>query len=160
MEEKKETLIGWLNDAYGMERNAEQMLEQAIRDAEDEPEVKAKLEQHLEETRSQAEGVKVCVQNLGGSPSEVKGLLGSMGGTMAGLSTGMFADEKVKNALAGYTTEHIEIASYTALITAAEELGEEEVVKVCKEILGQEETMASWFEEQLPAIVKKHMQEQ
>ncbi|WP_352904992.1 DUF892 family protein [Mesorhizobium sp. M0700] len=47
---------------------------------------------------------------------------------MAQSLSGFFAaDEVMKGSLASYTFEHMEIASYTILIAAAESLGETEV---------------------------------
>lgn len=51
-------------------------------------------------------------------------------------------DEVVKGSLAGYTFEHMEIASYKILIAAAEAAGETEVVAVCQANLAEEVAMA------------------
>ena len=65
----KELLIAWLNDAHGMENALVEILEHQIKDAKDYPQVQAKLEQHLEQTRRHAQMVKDCVEKLGGSTS-------------------------------------------------------------------------------------------
>ena len=68
----KDFLIAWLNDAHGMENALIQILEHRIKDAKDYPEVQAKDEQHLEQTR--------CHADL------VKGLVAQSGGLIAGIS--------------------------------------------------------------------------
>jgi len=72
---------------------------------------------------------------------------------------GLFAgDEVVKGAMAGYVFEHFEIASYTALIIAAEEAGEADVARICRENLAEEEAMAEWLREHLPKVTKQFLQ--
>jgi ferritin-like metal-binding protein YciE len=74
--------------------------------------------------------------------------MGSLFGAAHSVSTGMFADEAVKNGLTDYATEHFEIACYRALSEAASTLNQEHVVQVCEEILGDEQDMADWLSEQ------------
>jgi ferritin-like metal-binding protein YciE len=157
MQQQRETLVGWLNDAYALERNLENVLENHAKDAKDYPQVASAIQQHLEETRRHAELVKGLVERLGGSTSSVKTAMGKVSGLFAGMSTGVFPDELVKNALADYASEHFEIASYRALIVAARALGENEVVSVCEQILRDEEKMARWLEQNLPMVVQEHL---
>ncbi|HYG62137.1 MAG TPA: ferritin-like domain-containing protein [Thermoanaerobaculia bacterium] len=157
MRDPRETLIGWLNDAYAMEQGLVQVLENHANDAKDMPEAYRKLTQHLEQTRMHAERVRECVERLGGSTSTMKTAMGTVSGFFQGRSTGASPDELVKNALADYASEHLEIASYRALIVAAQALGENHVVQVCEQILREEEEMASWLERQLPMIVQDYL---
>ena len=71
-------------------------------------------------------------------------------GTVQGLATGLAKDELVKNVLHDYGTEHFEIACYTSLAAAAEELGDQETARVCREILRDEEAMAGFLIGQVP----------
>jgi len=128
MKDRRETLIGWLNDAYAMEMGIIPVLENHVKDADKHPEIQTRLRAHLEQTRRQADQVNMLVERLGGSTSAVKTTMGTLGGFVSGLSTGAAPDEIVKNALADYSTEHFEIASYRALIAGAQALGETEVV--------------------------------
>ena len=134
----KELLIEWLNDAHGMENALIQILEHQSKDAKDYPQVQAKLEQHLQQTRQHADLVKSCVENLGGSTSSVKTGMASLFGQMQALSTGAAKDKLVKNALADYAAENFEVASYTALIRAAQALGDQQTANVCQQILQQD----------------------
>jgi ferritin-like metal-binding protein YciE len=157
MQQQKDTLVGWLNDAYALERNLENVLENHAKDAKDFPQVASGIRQHLEETRRHAELVKGLVERLGGSTSAVKTAMGKVSGLFAGMSTGVFPDELVKNALSDYAAEHFEIASYRGLIVAARALGENDVVRVCEQILRDEENMARWLEQNLPVLVQEHL---
>jgi ferritin-like metal-binding protein YciE len=152
-----EELISWLNDAYAMERSIAEVLENHTKDASGHPEMKARLQQHLEETRSQMTMVHNCIERLGGTVSTTKALLGNFFGTLQGVSTGMFRDELVKNTILDHATEHFEIASYRALIAAAEKAKEPEVAQVCQKILAEEEAMAQWLNDQIPVVVLDYL---
>ncbi len=153
----RETLIGWLNDAYAMETGLVQVLENHANDVKDRPEMYRRIAQHLEETKMHAERVRDCVQRLGGDVSTMKTAMGAVSGFFQGRSTGASPDELVKNALADYASEHLEIASYRALIVAARALGEQHVVQVCEGILRDEEEMARWLEQSLPTVVQEYL---
>jgi ferritin-like metal-binding protein YciE len=147
-------LIAWLNDAYAMEQALVPVLENHAKDAKDDPAARAQIELHAEQTRRHGELVKSCLENLGASPSTVKSAVGSIFGTIHSVSTGMFADETVKNGLIDYATEHFEIACYRALSEAALTLSHPHIVQVCGEILRDEQEMADWLSAKLPKIVR------
>ena len=151
----KDLVIAWLNDAHGMENALVQILEHQIKDAKDYPQVQAKLQQHLEQTRRHAELVKGCVENLGGKTSTMKTGMATLFGQMQALSTGTAKDEMVKNALADYAAENFEVASYTALVRAAQELGDQQTARVCQQILQEDEEMALWLRQNLPTLVQQ-----
>ena len=151
----QQTLIAWLNDAYAMENSMIPVLENHAKDAKDHPDIQARGQQHVDETRRHAEMVRSCIERLGESPSTLKTGLGSVMGTMQSVATGLFRDEVVKNFLSDYAAEHFEIASYKALIAAAQEFGDLETVRVCQEILREDEDMAHWLDQHLPVVVQQ-----
>lgn len=154
---QRDILIAWLNDAYAMENNLIEVLEHQVKDAKDHPNVAGKLQQHLEQTRHHADLVKDCVESLGGSTSSLKSGMANIMGKVQALSTGAAEDEMVKNALQDYGAECFEVASYTALIAAADNLGEARVSSVCQEILAEDRAMAQWIEQNLPLLVQETM---
>ena len=154
---RKDILISWLNDAYSMENSLIEVLEHQVGDAKDFPQVQAKLNQHLEQTRRHAEMVKGCVEGLGGDTSSIKSGLATIMGKVQGMSTGAAQDEMVKNALQDFGAESFEVASYTALVAAAQELGEQQIASTCQEILMQDQDMANWIEQNLPQLVQMTM---
>jgi len=158
-DQQKETLIEWLNDAYAMENSLVETLKRHSKQAEDHPEVQSKIEEHLEQTKEHAELVKACVESLGGSTSAVKKGMGEIGGMISGLGNAASEDVLVKNAIADFAAEHMEIASYNAIKTAAKQLGEDRVVKICDQILEQEQEMADWLEENMPSAVREFVEE-
>jgi ferritin-like metal-binding protein YciE len=149
----KELLLSWLNDAYGMEKNIIQVLQNHVKDAKDHPAMQQKLQEHLDVTRHQAEMLKDRIEALGGSVSTVKSTTGTVMGAITGVTTGAAEDELVKNMLSDYATEHFEIASYRALIKGAQDLGDDETVRLCQQLLREEEDMARFLEQNLPTAV-------
>lgn len=151
----EERLLAWLNDAYAMEKAQIPTLENHAADAKRHPDVRAKDLEHLEVTRDHVKMVKKCIAHLGAKPSKVKSMMGSMAGAMNSVSTEAFDDEVVRNFLQDYAAENLEIASYRALIVAAEEAGHKKIARICKDILKDEEEMAGWLEKNLPRIVRE-----
>ena len=145
----------WLNDAYGMENALVQVLQNHVKDAQDHPQMHAKIQEHLDKTRQHAALVKGCIERRGGSPSAVKTGMANLVGVMQGMATGMAEDELVKNGIADYAAENFEIASYQALITAAHELGDDQTGQVCQQILADEQDMANWLARHLPEAVEE-----
>lgn len=149
--------IAWLNDAYAMEQALEKTLQRHAKDAKDVPEVRARIERHIEETREQAETVRGCIESMGGQISDGKSVFADMFGAAQGMANKQMKDTVVKNTLADYAAEHFEIASYRALIDATREIGEEEIARKLTEILRQEEAMARFLEQKLPGAVQQSM---
>jgi ferritin-like metal-binding protein YciE len=156
----QEMVIAWLNDAHALELNLVQVLEHRVSDTKDHPQMQTKIQQHLEQTRRHAELVKQCIERLGGSTSAVKSTMGQISGFFQGVSTDMAKDEIVKNALADYASEQFEIACYTSLLAAAQALGDQQMATVCQQILRDEEDMARWLQQQIPALTQAFLGQQ
>ncbi len=156
--DKRNTLIAWLNDAYAMENSLVQVLTSHSKDAEEYPDVKKKIDEHIEQTKNQAERVKTCIENLGGDVSETKAGLSKLMGAIEGGMSHMPSDKIIKNAITEFASENMEIAAYSALVSAADEIGEDEVSEVCQDILDQERETAEWLEANLPDLVTTFLQ--
>ena len=157
MSEKIDRLGQWLRDAHAMEEQAETMLKAQAARLENYPELRQRIERHITETQGQAKRVEQCLERFGAGTSAFKDAGAKMTAMMQGLG-GMFAgDEVVKGAMAGYTFEHFEISAYSALIGAAEEVGDQQTAQVCRDILREEEEMAGWLREHLPQVTKQFL---
>ncbi|MEZ2299309.1 ferritin-like domain-containing protein [Variovorax sp. RCC_210] len=154
----EENLMDWLRDAHAMEEQAEKMLSATADRLKNYPVLKERILAHLDQTRQQGRQVRECIVRRGGSPSTVKDVAARITATAQGLSGMFVADEVVKAALSSYTFEHMEIASYRILIAAAREVGDEATQRTCEAILVEEEAMAAWLLEQLPAITQQFLQ--
>jgi ferritin-like metal-binding protein YciE len=158
-EEQKKIYIAWLNDAHALEENLISVLEKQIADAEAMPEMKDKLQEHLEQTRRHAQLVRSCLTRHGEEPSGGKDMLAKVSAAFAGMSTSMTEDTAVKNVHSGYAAEQMEIASYTVIRAAASELGDMETITACDEILADENEMAQWLLTQIPEVTSAHLQQ-
>lgn len=157
MADSNERLDQWLRDAHAMEQQAEQMLDAQARRIENYPDLKLRIEKHIEETRSQKQRLEACLEARGVSPSGMKDMAGQFTAIMQSVG-GIFAgDEVVKGVLASYSFEHMEIASYRILASAAQNAGDAETARVCEEICREEEAMASWLFEHIPAITQEYL---
>lgn len=154
---QKDQIAAWLSDAHAMEQSLTSVLQQHIKDARDLPELRERIELHLEETRRHAERVRSCLEQLGSSPSTMKSAAGGFMGMLQGMSTSLFRDEIVKNAIGDYAMEHFEMACYSALASAAEDAGLTDIAQTCREIFGEEAEMADWLEEQIPELTRMHL---
>jgi ferritin-like metal-binding protein YciE len=154
----QERLVQWLRDAHAMEQQAEKMLGDQSQRIEHYPDLKARMQQHLEETREQARQIESCIKRHGGDTSAVKDFAGRFTALAQGMSGYFVGDEVVKASLAAYTFEHMEISSYRSLIATAEAAGDHETKQICENILRQEEAMAKWLEEHIGPITKQYLQ--
>jgi ferritin-like metal-binding protein YciE len=154
----REHLLDWLRDAHAMEQAAIDILERQESRIESYPDMQRKVREHLETTRRQADRLEETISSLDGDTSLLKQSAARLMGNMSVLMNAAASDEIIKNAIADYTFEQFEIASYRALIAAAEELGETHVAQTCRENLREEEEMASWLENQLPEITRQFLE--
>jgi ferritin-like metal-binding protein YciE len=157
MQNNRDTLIAWLKDAHAMETGLIPVLENHAKDARNNPDAASRITQHMEETRRHAGMVEGCLKQLGADTSGTKTIVGRITGWIHSISSGASSDEGVKNCLMDYAAEHFEIASYRAIIEAANECGEPEIVRVCEQILRDEVAMAQWLEDQEPVMVREYL---
>lgn len=132
MAESREWLVQWLRDAHAMEEQAETMLSGQLSRIDNYPELNERIRSHLEETKEQARRLKTCLDGLDEGSSMLKDAGGKLTATAQSISAVFAGDEVMKGSLASYTFEHMEIASYTILIAAANAVGEAEIARVCK----------------------------
>lgn len=153
----RENLVDWLRNAHAMEMQAETMLKGQAGRLEHYPEVKARVEQHVTETQQQARDVEQCLKSLGEDTSALKDTGGKAMALMQAMGGMVMSDEVIKGTIASYAFEHMEIASYTVLIAAAQAAGENQVARACEEILQQEKAMAAWLAEHTPSVVQEYL---
>ncbi|HET8581220.1 MAG TPA: DUF892 family protein [Candidatus Paceibacterota bacterium] len=153
MATKKETYLDWLRDAHAMEETLVKVLEKQVEEVPaDMGAAKQKIEEHLEATRGHAEKVAACLERNGGSVSDAKDLFGKLNAGIQGLGMSMMSDKLVKNVHTSYAAEHFEIATYSIIKAAAEEVGDVEGADMCDAIIADEEDMADWLLDQLPVV--------
>lgn len=144
----------WLRDAHAMEEQSVTMLTAQAKRIENYPLLKARIEQHLAETQRHEQALCGLLEQLPGGRSIIKDVTGRLAATLQGLTGVLTPDEVVKGAMASYTFEHVEIATYRVLIAAADELGDAEARAIFEGILQEEVAMAAWLEENLDDTVR------
>lgn len=150
----QENLLDWLRDAHAMEQQAEKMLRAQSERLKHYPDLKARIDQHIQETLGQQKLVDQCLSRLGGSSSMLKDITGKLMAFGQAVGGSLMSDEVVKGAMAGYVFENVEIATYTVLIAAAKAAGDAQTLAACEQILPQEQAMATWLLEHLPQITE------
>ncbi|CAG8868743.1 Protein YciE [Pseudomonas fluorescens] len=150
----QENLLDWLRDAHAMEQQAEKMLRAQSERLEHYPKLKARIDQHIDETLGQQKLVEECLTRLGGSSSTLKDITGKLMAFGQAVGGSLMSDEVIKGAMAGYVFENVEIATYTVLIAAAEAAGDSGTKAACEKILPQEIAMAEWLLQHLPELTQ------
>lgn len=155
LNERDAKLVQYLNEAYGKEKELETALEAHIAMTTRAP-YKKRLKQHLRETKSHAKQVERRIKKLGGGGSTVQTLVGKATAAAKGplhMIRGSGEQEKMlKNAKTEYFNEHEEIATYLALETFAEKVGDKETAKLARGIRREEERMAKFLAGQIKAL--------
>lgn len=132
----------WLRDAHAMEKQAESMLESMASRIENYPDIKARIEQHISETKHQITMLEEVLDRNGISRSVLKDSMSKMA-AMGQSIGGMFpSDEIVKDSISGYVFEQFEIACYTSLLAAAKKAGDTASIPTIEAILKEEMQMA------------------
>ncbi|MBT2794582.1 ferritin-like domain-containing protein [Paraburkholderia strydomiana] len=149
--------IHWLRDAYAMEKHSEAILGAQASRLGDDPHMRMRIEQHLLETLGQQAMLEGSLARLGSGPSLIKGMAGDMAAFGQAVIGMTMSDEAVKSATTMYAFEHMEIASYTALMRAAEAVGDVETKRICEQTLAQEVEMAGWLVPRIPATVTRYL---
>ena len=168
---KDAKLVQYLNEANAKEKELEAALAAHIAMSEmaDRKPYKKKLQEHLRETKSHSKALERRIKKLGGSGSvteivvataakaagNVRGQAVSAAKGPLHMVRGTSPEEKLlKNAKTEYWNEHEEIATYMAIETLAEEVGDSETAKLARDIRRDEEKMARYLERLIPSLTK------
>jgi ferritin-like metal-binding protein YciE len=167
-------LIQYLNEAYGKEKELETALQAHI-GMTTRPPYKKRLRQHLTETKGHARAVERRIKQLGGKaetvplPNAAPEAVSEAASTVQAVASKAVAAAKgpmhairgtgenekmLKNAKTEYFNEFEEIATYTAIETLADTVGDTETAKLARSIRREEERMAKFLEGQIPALTK------
>ena len=163
-------LVQYLNEAYGKEKELETALQAHIGMTTKAP-YKKRLQQHLKETKAHARSVERRIKQLGGKAeaSPAPGPIGDAASAVTSAASkavsaakgplhairGTGENEKMlKNAKTEFWNEHEEIATYTAIETLADTVGDKDTAKLAREIRREEERMAKFLAGQIPTLTK------
>lgn len=147
----------WLRDAHAMEKQAESMLESMASRIENYPDVRARIEQHITETKQQINVLEEILDRNDISRSMLKDSMSKMmafGQSVGGMVT---SDEIVKGSISGYVFEQFEIACYTSLLAAAKKAGDVASIPAIESILAEEQRMADWLIRHIPDTTEQFL---
>jgi len=163
---REQKLLQYLNEAHGKEEELVTAL-QAHLAMTTRPAYRKRLEEHLAETRAQSRNLERRIAQLGGSVdqgvvTEVAETAQAVASRALSLAKGQLhalrgtgeAEKMLKNAKTEYFNEHEEIATYLAIETLAEALGDDDTARLAREHRRQEERMAAFLERQIPVLTK------
>jgi ferritin-like metal-binding protein YciE len=142
-----------LKNAHAVENQALSLIDRQLDRLTHYPEIADRLRDHRRETEQQIRRIDEQLSALGERPSALKDMAMSFIGNIAALGHVMAADEVLKNQFVNAAFENFEIASYRSLIALAEAGGYE--TRLLEATLREEQAMAAWVEESLPALTLK-----
>lgn len=155
LNERDEKLVQYLSEAFGKEKELEISLEAHIAMTTKAP-YKERLKAHLKETKAHARALDRRIKKLGGGGQLTQTVVGKAMAAAKGplhMVRGSGEQEKMlKNAKTEYFNEHEEIATYLAIETLAERVGDRETAKLAKGIRREEERMAKFLEGQIKSL--------
>ncbi len=156
----RKQLVKFIEDAYSMESHLVQVLSEHAKDAQHEPMIRQKIEQHLRETEMHRDRMEQRLNALGASKPGMKAAITSMMGQLLGSLAGVRSNALARNARDEYVSEHLEIASYLELITLAQALGDLDTVRAAQLNLRDEIAMQQWLVQHLPEVTLKSLQQE
>ncbi|RJL21535.1 ferritin-like domain-containing protein [Paracoccus siganidrum] len=145
-----DTYLSWLRDAHAMEEQALAMLASMSDRLAHYDSLRARIDQHIAETQRQKEALRQLLERDSGT-SLMKDVSGKILATGQALGGVFASDEVIKGTIAGYTFEHMEIASYNVLIATARIIGDSEAIKIYEQNLAEEQSMANWLAQNIEA---------
>jgi ferritin-like metal-binding protein YciE len=155
LNERDAKLVQYLGEAYGKEKELETSLEAHIAMTTKTP-YKNRLKAHLKETKAHARAVERRIKKLGGGGQLTQTAVGKAMAAAKGplhMVRGSGEQEKMlKNAKTEYFNEHEEIATYLAIETLAEKVGDRETAKLARGIRREEERMANFLAGQIKSL--------
>lgn len=170
MTKRDSTVVRYLNEAYANERRLEVALAAHV-EAATRPEYAQRLRGHLRETRGHAAKIEQRIRRLGGNPETVS--IPAPGGLAEKLESAQGVVQRataalqhslhtvrrtgeqelmLENAQAEFREEAQEIAIYRALDGLARAVGDSETARLAREILREEERMASYLGDLIPEL--------
>jgi len=148
----QEQIVKYLADVHAIEQQALPQVKAAPKIARAPVLVEA-FERHIAETEEHEQRVRDRLEELGGSPSKVKDVAGTLTGPAFVLFAKSQPDTPGKLVTHAYSYEHMELAAYELLGRVARRAGDEETATLAQEIEAQERAMAGRLSDNWDAAV-------
>lgn len=147
-------LIDWLRDVYALEKALETALHKLTAHPHDHAPLREQAALHSIQVRRHADVIAACLKQFGSETSSLKTILAQGMGMdfMKGAGRTFAREERIKDVLTVLVTEHFEIACLTILRTGASQLGLQEIVRICDQMVCENKRMVKWLQLNLPEI--------
>jgi ferritin-like metal-binding protein YciE len=155
---RTELFISGLKNAHALEKQAISIMTPQVARLEHYPEMRDRLQAHIEETRGQIARLDQLLERMGTSSSMIKDMGLSMAGGMAAIGHSAASDEVLKNSFANMAFENFEIASYKSLITMSEALSIPDAGSLLTQTLQEEQSMARFIDDNLAMVTRRYME--
>ena len=119
------------------------------------PDIEDQLKRHIRETEGQIVRLEGILDSLDEDKSSLKDLALSVAGTFAAVGHTVAPDEILKNSMANFAFENVEIAAYKSLIALAEASGNTAAIPELKLNLEEELEMAEWLDQNIASVTLK-----
>lgn len=155
MDENKERLLRYLDDAWSVENALVKALTKQAEKSED-PEMAQIYAQHAKMTETQRDRLETRITDLGSKPSSGKGIFSTLMATMADMLHKPHDefDEQAQVLMKSYAIEHLECAMYRSLESFAEAIGDTRTAELAREIRAEEEATAQKLWPQIGIVAK------
>lgn len=146
-----------LKNAHALEKQAISIMTPQVARLDHYPEMRDRLQAHIDETRGQIARLDQLLSQVGTSPSMIKDMGLSMTGGIAAIAHSAAGDEVLKNSFANMAFENFEIASYKSLIAMSEALSMTDARGLLVQTLQEEQSMAQFIDDNLATITQRYM---
>lgn len=151
-------LLTGLQNQHAVENQAISLLSRQVERLENYPEMAARMRQHIDESKMQAQRLEELLTAFGSGHSVLKDAGLSLSGNMAALMHTVAPDEVIKNSFANYAFEHFEIAAYKSLLTLSDATGQTSGKTALEQSLSEEVAMAEWLDQHLADTTLRYLQ--
>ena len=154
----RDIFITGLRNAHAMEIQARELMERQSERLDEYPDVKTKVQMHLQETNEQLRRLEQCLDACGESSSSLKDTTQSAVANLMAMGHAMAGDEILKNTFANNAFEHFEIAAYNSLLALCGAAGANEARAPLEACLKEEERMAEWIDANVEKVTMAYLQ--
>lgn len=152
-------LVSYIRDAHAMEENVLVMLDSMIGTTND-PQILDDLRQHKSATEGHELLLRQRLEAMGENVALSKDIPAMFGALIKGVVDAVRSDKPGKNARDAYMTEAMEIAAYNLLEQLADRAGDEETVRIARQIRRDEEEMRDRIDENWGKFIDLTLQEE
>jgi ferritin-like metal-binding protein YciE len=157
-ERARDIFVTGVRNAHALENQALELLNRQVERIENYPEMKARLDRHVDETQGQIQRLEQILDGLNESRSMIKDNLMALTGNMAAITHAVMQDEILKNTYANVAFENFEAASYRSLITIADNTGFRNAVPLLEQNLREELDMIQWLDQNLDTVTQRYVE--